>query len=259
MGKQSRHLTAATRGIRSTQPTTLGAALVSLSPGRARHVLDFWELAEEAGGTVWDLELRYGVVMGGLEVEGGESHELWPRLEAMLAEADDVCEACGEQGAFRGELRWFRVLCDSHHEALRREESWPQIYSPWWPRVLAERPDLWPPYASEEPRASPETIARIGRVVARAREVLGCGNAHRWLRRDLMALDGYAVDLARTEDGARQVEDVLERSPEAEPPDRKVDRMQTPEHRRAVESLFRASGREIGEAAIEDEVDRDEP
>ena len=131
-----------TTGLRMTAPTSLGLALLQMGPGRARDVIWLYEAVAAAGGIVWDLELYYGLIQGGIDLP--EGHPLWPILEARMAEAESRCEACGRPGEMRDALSWVRVLCDEHYRECQNGRSWDEIARAWWPRLLPERPEFWP-------------------------------------------------------------------------------------------------------------------
>jgi putative toxin-antitoxin system antitoxin component (TIGR02293 family) len=99
-------------------------------------------------------------------------------------------------------VRAFDVVCralDVPRDRLARVVQVPM-------RTLARRTGLFKPDESER-------ILRVGRLVERAREVLGSdASAQRWMTQPVRALGGAVpLDFADTEPGARAVEDVLGR------------------------------------------------
>lgn len=137
----------ATESIRYTAPPPRKGVLARMGPGRAQLVLEFLTLVEGAGGTVWDCDLKYGHAHVGVELPGGESHSLWPKLESLVEEMDRRCEACGEAAELRDDLLWRRTLCDEHYESISSGAQWHDVFAPWWQICLPDEPDLWPGYA----------------------------------------------------------------------------------------------------------------
>lgn len=135
--------------LRYTEPAPPAAAVRSVGPGRARLVLEIYNQVHSAGGTVWEMEARFARLDCSVELPGGEDHPAAPVLQALLERANRTCEACGAPAEVRTSLLWWRCVCDAHYAAFRDGAFWRDLYAPWWPRRLPERPDLWPPSARQ--------------------------------------------------------------------------------------------------------------
>lgn len=120
------------------------AAVRWAGPARAALVLQFYDMVESAGGTVWDCEPKFGELHCSVELLGGAQNPIWPGLEELIETANRTCEACAAPGHFANDLPWVRVLCDSHHQMFNTGAEEGNVFGPWWQRLLPERPDLWP-------------------------------------------------------------------------------------------------------------------
>ena len=140
----------ATQSYRYTRPRAALLAVRSAGPGRAAEVLRFYRHVEQAGGLVWDFDLKFADVDARVELPGATDDPAWGDLVALVKEMESLCEACGAPGDFRGDLEWFRVLCEAHHSAICSGAWWQDLYAPFWEKLLPGRPDLWPAYARGE-------------------------------------------------------------------------------------------------------------